>query len=164
LPRDLPALHSLATHHWPLATVPVPLFSLYAPPVTRPTPHAPPAGSGRAQTFPRWLLPSTDNRIVKDRTGPDLDERPVHIQYVTEIQQVTEPGNFFGQIDPVSPRSPPPDRRPFSRGRWRSTRVALGVPAGWPSAAKPAHSLLSTLWELGVRSVRSDRDFPPITI
>jgi len=64
----------------------------------------------------------------------------------------------------VSPRSPPPDRRPFSRGRWRSTRVALGVPAGWPSAAKPAHSLLSTLWELGVRSVRSDRDFPPITI
>ena len=67
-----------------------------------------PAGSGRAQTPPRWLLPDTDRRIphelqgpilhfrtlpsatassrgvgepgtgakvVKDRTGPDLDER-----------------------------------------------------------------------------------------
>src|SRR5271157_5524217 len=87
--RDLPASHSLTTDHWPL-------FS-------RSTLHASPAGSGRAQTFPRWLLPSTDRRIEKDRTGPDLDERPIHIQYVTEIQHVTEPGNFFGQINPFLP-------------------------------------------------------------
>jgi hypothetical protein len=33
-----------------------------------------PAGSGRAQTLPRWLLPDTDSRFVKDQTGPDLDE------------------------------------------------------------------------------------------
>jgi hypothetical protein len=39
--------------------------------------HPPvPAGSGRAQTLPRWLLPDTDRRIGKNRTGPDLDERP----------------------------------------------------------------------------------------
>jgi len=44
--------------------------------------HADPlrtAGSGRAQTFPRWLLPSTDSRIAKERTGPDLDERPLFV-------------------------------------------------------------------------------------
>ena len=40
----------------------------------RPTPHAPPAGTGRAQTLPRWLLPATDSQIGKDRTGSDLDE------------------------------------------------------------------------------------------
>src|SRR5271157_1437290 len=84
--RDLPASHSLTTDHWPL-------FS-------RSTLHASPAGSGRAQTLPRWLLPSTDRRIGKDRTGPGLDERPIHIQYVTEIQHVTEPGNFLEQIHP----------------------------------------------------------------
>jgi len=91
--------HSLATDYWPLATVLMPLatvLSLHAEPPR-------PAGSGRAQTFPRWLLPSTDRRIGKDRTGPDLDERSIHIQYVTEIQYFTEPGNFFGQINPFLP-------------------------------------------------------------
>ena len=39
--------------------------------------------------FLRWLLPDTDRRIVKDRTGPDLDERPLYIEYVTE------PGDFL---------------------------------------------------------------------
>ncbi len=69
-----------------------------------PRPTTPgPAGSGRAQTFPRWLLPSTDRRIDNDRTGPDLDERSVHIQYVTEFQYVTKPGNFLGQINPFLP-------------------------------------------------------------
>jgi len=37
-----------------------------------------PAGSGRAQTLPRWLLHPTDCRIPRDRTGPDLDERPLY--------------------------------------------------------------------------------------
>ena len=27
----------------------------------------------------RWLLPDTDRRIVKDRTGSNLDEHPVYI-------------------------------------------------------------------------------------
>jgi len=91
--------HSLATDYWPLATVLMPLatvLSLHADPPR-------PAGSGRAQTLPRWLLPSTDRRIGKDRTGPGLDERPIHIQYVTEIQHVTEPGNFLEQINPFLP-------------------------------------------------------------
>src|SRR5208337_2544216 len=33
-----------------------------------------PAGSGRAQTLPRWLLPDTKRRFVKERTGPNLDD------------------------------------------------------------------------------------------
>ncbi len=37
-----------------------------------------PAGSGRAQTLPHWLLPDTDRRFVKDRTGSNLDERPLY--------------------------------------------------------------------------------------
>jgi len=42
-----------------------------------PTPHhAREAGSGRAQTLPRWLLPDTDSRIDKDRIKPNLEERP----------------------------------------------------------------------------------------
>src|SRR5208337_3606179 len=72
---------------WP-PTPTRPLFSRPMPHASRSTSHAPPAESGRAQTLPRWLLPSTDIRIGKDRTGPDLDERTVHIQYVTEIQHV----------------------------------------------------------------------------
>ncbi len=48
-----------------------PLFS-------HPTPHARPAGSGRARP-PRWLLPATDRRIDKDRTGPDLDDWPLFV-------------------------------------------------------------------------------------
>src|SRR5208337_3209960 len=39
-----------------------------------------------------WPQPSTDPRIDRDRTGPDLDERPVSIQHVTE------PGDCCGRI------------------------------------------------------------------
>src|SRR5208337_4576159 len=53
--------------HWPLATD-------HHSPVPRSTPG--PAGSGPAQTLPRWLLPFTDRRIPRDPTGHDLDERP----------------------------------------------------------------------------------------
>jgi hypothetical protein len=90
---------SLATDYSLLATVRVPrtaLLVLHAPHLTL---HAPPAGSGRAQTLPRWPLPSTDRRIDKDRTGPDLDERPVSIQYVTEL------GDCCGKINPFLPDS-----------------------------------------------------------
>ncbi len=75
---------------WP----PTPTWPLFCPlPSHAPRPTTPgPAGSGRAQTFPRWLLPHTDRRIDKDRTGPDLDDRPLSIQYVTES------GDRFGQI------------------------------------------------------------------
>src|SRR5208337_5424961 len=66
-------------------------------PTPRPTPHTPPAGSGRARTLPRWLLPDTDRRFVKDRKEPDLEERPLYIQYVTE------PGDSRGKINPFLP-------------------------------------------------------------
>ncbi len=49
-----------------------------------------PVGSGRAQTLPRWLLPATDRPIAKDRTGPDLDERPLYIQYREEKRDIIE--------------------------------------------------------------------------
>src|SRR5271157_5204039 len=42
-----------------VSTVPWPLFSRPTPPAPRPTTPRP-AGSGRAQTLPRWLLPATD--------------------------------------------------------------------------------------------------------
>jgi len=71
------------TGHWLLTTILPPLASRPTPHASRPTTPGP-AGSGRAQTLPRWLLPDTNRRFVKDRTGPALDERPLHIQYVTE--------------------------------------------------------------------------------
>src|SRR5271157_3631473 len=57
--------------HWPLATD-------QHSPVPHPTPVS--ASSGRAQTLPHWLLPDTDRRFVKDRTGSNLDERPLYIE------------------------------------------------------------------------------------
>src|SRR5208283_2394832 len=53
-PVPLPSA-SLTTGHYPLA----PRLTLHAP---RPLGRRPPgpAGSGRAQTLPRWLLPATD--------------------------------------------------------------------------------------------------------
>src|SRR5208337_4988726 len=64
-----------------------PLFS-------RPTPRAPrPTLAG--------ILPVTNGRFVKEQTGPDLDERSLYIQYVTE------PGNLFGQINLFLPARRP---------------------------------------------------------
>ena len=48
---------------WPLSS----RFTLHAP---RRRPQGP-AGSGRAQTLPRWLLPDTDRRIAKDTARPN---------------------------------------------------------------------------------------------
>src|SRR5208337_2292025 len=61
---------------WPPMSTPCP--SGHYSPAPRPTPHAPRQTSGGRSYAdpPRWLLPSTDRRIVKDRTGPDRDERP----------------------------------------------------------------------------------------
>src|SRR5271157_3057604 len=101
------------------------LATILPPHAPRATPHTPPAGSGRARTPPR-LLPDTDSRIGKDQTGPDLDKRPLYMQYVTES------GDSCGQNQLFSSRSSPSDRRPFSLGWNRSTPVAPGVPAGWP--------------------------------
>ena len=71
--------------HWLLATD-------HHSPVPRSTPG--PAGSGRAQT-PHWLLPDSDRRFIRDRTGSNLDERRLYIQYVTK------PGDSRGKINPL---------------------------------------------------------------
>jgi len=60
----------------------VPLAPVLPPHASRSTPHAAarrgPAGSGREHTLPHWLLPDTNRRFVKERTGPDLDEHPLY--------------------------------------------------------------------------------------
>ena len=96
----------------------------HAPRATRLHPPVP-AGSGRAQTLPRWLLPDTDSRFGKDRTGPDRDERSLSFSMAPNRAILRKNQSVF-------PRSPPLDRRPFSRGRRRSTPVAPSLPAGWP--------------------------------
>ena len=65
---------------------------------SRPRPPAPPRQGQRGQVVrgpPRWLLPAIDRRIDKDRMGPDLDERPLYIECITE------PGDSCGEISPL---------------------------------------------------------------
>jgi len=103
-------------------------------PVPRPTPG--PAGSGRAQTLPRWLLPDTDSRIGKDRTGSNLDERSLYIEYVTE------PGDSCGKIKPFFPLAVAQPLNILSRPE---TLNASGSRRACrrPSAAMPVRSLIS---------------------
>ena len=68
---------------WPLATILSPLATISCRPPG-------PAGSGRAQTLPRWLLPATDCRIAKDRMGLIWPSGP-------SILLCTEPGNSCGK-------------------------------------------------------------------
>src|SRR5271157_1615455 len=107
-PQRAPGHCSAAPHFTPLAPAP------------RHTSHATPAGSGRAQTVPRWLLPDTDSRISKDQTGPDLDERHHYIQYVTE------PGDSCEQINPFLPtrRRSPVDHSLVAGGAQRQSLQA----------------------------------------
>ena len=46
---------------------------------THPATSARTSGVRSCADPPRWLLPDTDRRIGKDRTGPDLDERPLYL-------------------------------------------------------------------------------------
>ena len=96
------------TGHWPLATD-------HHSPVPRPTPG--PAGSGRAQTLRRWLLPDTDSRTGKTERSPISTSTP----FLSVWHQT---GRSLRKNPSVFPRSPPLDRRPFFRGRRRSTPVA----------------------------------------
>ncbi len=98
----------------------------------------------------RWLLPDTDSRIGKDRTGPDLEERPLYIQYVTE------PGNLFGKINPFLParRRPTVDhslvaggaqRQGGSRraGRMPISRSACSLAVAYCRRGRPMPGLVS---------------------
>src|SRR5271157_897156 len=79
----MPFVLALFSHHW----LPPFGFTGHNSPAT---PHSPLPPT----TLPRWLLPDADRRFVKDRTGPDLHELPLYIQYVTE------PGDSCGKITP----------------------------------------------------------------
>jgi len=81
-----------------------------------PRPHAPPAGSGRARTLPRWRVPDTDRRIEKDGTRPNLDQRALYLimrrtrRFLARSRgaaslfyYVTEPGDSCGKINPFPP-------------------------------------------------------------
>jgi hypothetical protein len=113
-------------------------------PAPIPTPHTPrpttpgPADSDRAQTLPRWLLPDTNIRIGKDRTGPISTSGPT-ISNMARNRAIPTEKNY------VCPRSPPMDRRPFSCGRRRSTPVVRGLPTGCTSTTMHALSLLSLI-------------------
>ena len=49
----------------------------------------------RTQTLPRWLLPETDNRIGKDGTGPDRNERSRSFSMAPNGAMRTEESRFF---------------------------------------------------------------------
>ena len=74
-------------------------FTGHHPFASRFTLHAshPTSGDRSCADPPRWLLPATDSQIGKGRTGSDLDERPVYIEYVTK------PGDSYGKINPFPP-------------------------------------------------------------
>ena len=127
--------HSLATDHWPLL---LPLFS--RPP---PTPHAPPAGSGRAQTFPHWLLPSTDPRIDKDRPGPDLDERPLYISMSPNRAIASGKSKFSSPLAAAQPWGGMGHLLPATRETWltrRPTFTGTGRACGKEKSRKPEFS------------------------
>jgi len=136
---------SPATGYWPLFSCHWPplatrhFLQIHWPLFSHPPPG--PAGSGRAQTLPRWLLPDTDMRIVKDRTGPDLDERPVYFSMSPNRAIPSDKSNFS---------SPHAAARPLTI---RSRPEALNAkgskrPAGCPSNActvlvPPSHNFVN---------------------
>ena len=92
----------------------------------RPTPHAAPAGSGRTQILPRWLLPDTHRRIQKDLMGPDLDERPLYFS-MSPNQAIPEGKSIR------FPHSPPPTVDHPSRQGALNARDARDLPTIMPT-------------------------------
>src|SRR5271165_2744199 len=65
----------------------------------------------------------TDRRIGKDRTGPDLHERPLYIKYVTE------PGDSCGKINPfLLTRCRPTVKHSLAAGDAQSQRLKACLP------------------------------------
>ena len=101
-------------------------------------PRPRPSFSRRTPPAPRLtgycLSPTSE--LAKTEWGPISTSGPL-------CQYVTKWGDLYGKIQSVSPRSPPPNSRPPSRGCGRSTPTAPALPAGWLQAATLIHSLLS---------------------
>jgi hypothetical protein len=96
-------------------------------------------------TLPHWLLPDTDRRFVKDRTGSNLDERPLYIEYVTEQ------GDSCGKIKPFFPtrRRRTPGHSLVARGAQRQSLQAC-----LPDGAMPVLCLLSLISRNSPRKLR----------
>jgi len=105
---------------WP-PTSTWPLFS-------RPTPHAPRRQDQRGQVVRRpfpagyCLTPSAD--LSKSERGP-ISTIGLSLSVCHRTGRPLRTNRTF------SPRSPPPDRWPFSRGRWRWTSSRKGPPTSW---------------------------------
>jgi hypothetical protein len=137
------------TGYWPLATVLVALTTTRHTPLppdslaTVLPPSASPAGSGRAQTLPHWLLPSTDRRIGNDRTGPDLDYRPLSSSMSPNRAIPWDKLNFF---------SPHAAAQPLTVLSWlralnaSGTRHACRMASGW-NACSAAHNAVGLAGE-----------------
>jgi hypothetical protein len=72
------------------------LATLLSPHAPRPT-----IGDRSCANPPRWLLPATDSQIGKDRTGSDLDERPVYAARLYWVCHQTR--RFLRKNQSVSP-------------------------------------------------------------
>jgi hypothetical protein len=112
--------------HWPLTTGHWPLFS-------RPTLHAEASGVKSCADSPRWLLPSTDIRIGKDRTGHDLDERSLFVSMSPKFSMLP---NQAISSDKSIRFSPLAGARSLTIRSWpeRSTPAAPDEPAGCPKS------------------------------
>ena len=110
---------SLTAGHYPQRS------TLHAP--RHPRRHPPgPAGAGRAQTLPRWLLPGTNRRIAKDRTGPDLDERPLYFSMSPNQAIPADKSIRFSSLAAAQPLiilSWP--EAVNASGSWRACRIAI---------------------------------------
>src|SRR5208282_2904025 len=117
--------------HWPLTTG----HCSFAPRLTRqasgfrPGTDLPPLATA-IHRHPNWERPNG--------TRSRRAARPYSVCHRNSVCYQTR--QFLRTNPSVSPRSPPPDRRPFARGRRRSTPGAPDVPVGWPSAGVPVLS------------------------
>jgi len=157
-PLLLPGIRSLRIH-WPLTTGHCSPATRHSPLPPRPLPR--PVGSDRLRTFRRWLLPDADRRIGEDRTGPDLVEWPLYIQYVTE------PGDSCGKVNPFFPFAA---AKPLTILSWpkalnagsskRAGRMAISRNA-WPPLALmfvPCRCLHGESWVAKLHSVQVNAD------
>jgi len=106
----------LTTGHWPL-------FPCHCSPPPPLTPHAPRQGSGfRPGTDLPRLATAIHRQPNWQRPNGTRSRRAVRAYSVCHRNSVCYRTRQFLRTNPsVSPRSPPPERRLFARGRRRST-------------------------------------------
>jgi|SRR5271157_5421494 len=144
--------------HWALTT------GHYSHAPRHPRRHPPgPAGSGRAQTLPRWQLPDTNSRIGKDRTGPGLLSSPSVFSMSPNQATPAEKSIRFSPLAAVQPLNilSGPETHNASGSR-RACRMAISrnprSPPRFPEFAQAVrYGVLASgkLWE-GGRDLNSE--------